>query len=451
MSQNQELKHVGDRVCEASPAPEMLAVYSDPGVEVVRVTANPVHDTHCPAMHSSFGLFTPDSKRFILERQNGLGSGKDWKMEFLMCDIEDNYSLTLLTDEDRVRGPILSRDGRVLYYWDDQSLTDKKRILLKQVDLQTFRRDTLLAVDGPVSGINRRPGGGEMYDMSSLRRDGKRLAASCSFFAKDDPQYGTIIVDLETMSVHGFQVEAYNWRPNGLYYRGDDPRYLDHLLFTRTHRRSGTDTRGQWYDQPEPDWPGRVTLHVYTDEGRWAAAIPIGDDGEGVDHPTWRGGKYEVVTHTSSSTTTPHWRGILLCAEPIACAEADRFKGARIPGARRVELTRKIVRPDECHHSWDQSGTRVVADTEGWGGRGTPATTGPASYLWLGSVIENGREAPYVLPKPLLMPRSSWSGNYWTEVQPAMSPDCRTVFFNSDWLGKTGHPQVFAVRGFTFP
>ncbi|OPZ26722.1 MAG: hypothetical protein BWZ02_01902 [Lentisphaerae bacterium ADurb.BinA184] len=436
---------------EARPCPEMLATFSEPEIEVFRVTADLAHDAHCPAMHSSFGLFTPDSRRFVIERQHGLGSGPDWKMELLLCDIEDGFSLRLLTDEARVRGPILSHDGRVLYYWDDQSGGDKPRLVLKQVDLETFRRETLLVVDSPVPGIGRPPRGGQMYDMSSLRRDGRRLAASCSFFTDDDPQYGTIIVDLAAMRVHGFQFEAYNWRPIGLYYRGDDPRYRDHLLICRTHRQQGVDNQGKWYDRPEPDYPGRVTLHIVTDEGRWVAAVPVGDTGEGVDHPTWRGGKYEIVTHTSSVRTAAHWRGILLCSEPIACAAEDRYKGAHIPGARRFELTRRIVRPDECHHAWDQSGTRVVADTEGWAGRGTAVPIGPSAHLWIGTVVEGGGEDPVVVPKFLLNPRSSWTGNYWTEIQPAMSPDCRTVFFNSDWLGQAGHPQVFAVRGFQFP
>ncbi len=436
---------------ESKPCPEMLSTFSEAGLEVFRVTTDPEHDAHTPAMHSSFGLFTPDSRRFVIERQNGLGRGTDWKLEFLLCDIEDNFSLRLLTDEDHARGPILSHDGRSLYYWDDQSGGDKPRIVLKQIDLDTFKRETLLVVDTPVSGIGRVPRGGQMYDKSSLRRDGKRLCASCSFFEGDDPQYGTIVVDLEAMRVHGFQLEPYNWRPVGSYYRGDDPRYLDHMSMAKTHRRCGVDVQGKWYDRPDPDWPGRVTLHIVTDEGRWVAAVPIGDEGEGVDHPIWRGGKYEIVSHTSSKTTAPHWRGIMLCAEPIACAEADRYKGARIPGARRFELTRKIVRPDECHHSWDQSGTRVVADTEGWAGRHTPVPIGPSAHLWIGTVIENAGEDPFVVPTFLLNPRSSWTGNYWTEVQPAMSPDCKTIFFNSDWLGTPGHPQVFAVRGFTFP
>ncbi len=451
MSDKKTTPTVGDRFSESAPCPEMASTFSEPGLEVFRVTTNPDHDTHCAAMHSSFALFTPDSRRCVIERQNGQGRGDDWKMEYLLCDMEDGFSLRLLTDEDRARGPILSRDGKVMYYWDDQSASDKPRILLKQIDLNTFRRETLLVVDTPVPGIGRIPRGGQMYDMSSLRRDGKRLAASCSFYTDNDPQYGTVVVDLEKMRVHGFQFETYNWRPNGLYYRGDDPRYLDHMMMCRSHFRSGTDTQGKWYSKAEPDYPGWSTLHIVTDEGRRVAGLPIGDKGEGVDHPAWRGGKYEIVTHTSSTKTAPYWRGIMLCADPIVCSAADAVKGCRIPGGRRFELTRKIVRPDECHHSWDQSGTRVVADTEGWAGRGTPVPMGPSAHLWIGTVIEKAGEDPYVLPKFLLNPRSSWTGNYWTEVQPAMSPDGKTILFNSDWLGVTGHPQVFAVRGFSFP
>ena len=442
---------IGAEWTEAKECPEMLSVFSPPDIEVHHIATDADHDTHCAAMHSSFGLFTPDSKRFIFHRQLGAGSKGPGKREFLLCEIDDGFKLRRLTDEDHACGPILSLEGQSMYYWVDNSGEDRPHIVLKQIDLDTFRTETLLVVDGPVEGVGRVPRGGYMYDKTSIRHDGKRLAASCSFYTEDDPLFATIIVDLEAMSVQGFIFEPYNWRPNGLYYRGDDPQFLNHMLMGRSHMRSGTNTQGKWYSEKEPTNPGFGTLHIVTDEGEQVATVPIGDQGEGVDHPTWRGGKYEVVTHTSDFNTAPHWRGTMLCAEPVACAEEDQFKGAQIPGAKRFELTRKIRRPDECHHSWDQSGTRVVADTEGWSGRHTPVPLGPSSHLWIGTVVEPEDEDPYVLPKHLLHPRSSWTGSYWTEVQPAMSPDCKTIFFNSDWLGKTGHPQVFCVQGHSFP
>lgn len=84
-----------------------------------------------------------------------------------------------------------------------------------------------------------------------------------------------------------------------------------------------------------------------------------------------------------------------------------------------------------------------MADTEGWHG------LGHSSFLWLGTVVEDAGDAPYVVPKFLLNPRSSWTGNHWTEIQPAMGPDGKTMFFNSDRLCRTGHPRVFAARGVT--
>jgi len=445
------LTPVGVEWPEARECPEMLSVFSDPSIEVRHVTTNLDHDAHCPAMHSSFALFTRDSSRFVFHRQLGAGEGTDHKLEFLLCEIDDGFKLRRLTDEDNVRGPILTRDGRAMYYWVDNSGQDRPHIILKQIDLESFKTETLLVVDSPVDGVGRVPRGGGMYDMTSIRRDEKRLAASCSFYTDEERQFATIIVDLETMHVHGFIFSPYNWRPNGLYYRGDDPRYLDHMLMSGSRARGGFDANGKWYTEPHPDDPPFGSLQIVTDQGERVATVPVGDEGEGVDHPTWRGGHYEIVTHTSSFNTAPHWRGIMLCAEPIACAPEDQYKGAKIPGAKRFELTRKITRPDECHHSWDQSGTRVVADTEGWSGRGTPVPLGPSSHLWIGTVVESEDEPPYVVPKHLLHPRSSWTGNYWTEVQPAMSPDCKTVLFNSDWLCKTGHPQVFCVTGFSFP
>jgi len=55
-----------------------------------------------------------------------------------------------------------------------------------------------------------------------------------------------------------------------------------------------------------------------------------------------------------------------------------------------------------------------------------------------------------VMTKYLLHPRSSWN-NAATENCPELSPDGKTVFFNSDWTCEFGRPQVFCVRGFSFP
>ena len=441
-------------IIEARECPEMLSTISDPNLEVHQITTDLDSDAHVAAMHLSHALFTPDSTRCVFVRQRGAGlTDADpargsthplGKVELALCEIDEGFALRTLTDEEHVGAPVMTPDGRYLYYFLDQSGEERPRIILKRIDLHDFRTETVLVVDSPVEGVGRVPRGGHMYDAASLSRDGTRLSTSCSFYQDDDPLFSDLIIDLERMSIRGFLFQPYDWRPLGTYYRGRDPRYFHHLLFVHGHRRSGWDAQGQWYNEPD-GLAERATLHVRTDEGLPVGSVPIGDEGEGVDHPVWRGGLYEVVTHTSSFTTAPYWRGIMLMAAPVACAPEDQYKGARIPGARRTELTRFIKRPDLCHHAWDAAGTRVVCDTEGWHGRG------PTAYLWLGTVVDDDAGAPYVLPKYLLHPQSSWNGSYWLECQPAMSPDCRTIFFNSDYLCKPGHPQVFCVRGFTFP
>lgn len=446
---------IGVAVDEMEERAEMLSTFSDPNLEVYQVTTNLDHQAHTPKMTNGHHFFTPDSKRFVFARMRDAAVDQPGPShggyEWTLCDIDDGFKLRRLTAEPRVNAGVLDNAGEYLYYFVDNSGQPKPNLEFKRVGLDTFKTETLMVLDSPVEGVGRVPRGGYMYGWGSLRRDGKALCASCSFYTDTDPLFATLIVDMEAFTARTFIFDPYNWRPVGDYYRGDDPRYLNHMLMGKTHMRSGCDVNGKWYQEKDPDYPGFGTLHVVTDEGEQMATIPIGDKGEGVDHPSWRGGKYEIVTHTSSFTTAPFWRGIMLCAEPIACAKEDETKGARIPGARRFELTRKIKRPDECHHAWDQSGTCVVADSEGWAGRGAPVPMGPAAYMWIGAVREPDSEDPYVVTKHLLSPRSSWSGNYWTEVQPAMSPDCQTIFFNSDWLCKTGHPQLFAVKGFTFP
>ena len=407
---------IGVWYSECKAFPEMLSSISDSNLEVFQVTTDPDGDAHAAAMHSSHGHFTPDSQRFVFYRQRGTASGPG-KVVLTLCEIADGFALRDLTDEDNVKSPILSLDGRWLYYFVDNSAATKPHIVLRRVGLADFRTETLLVVDSAVQGIGRVPRGGLMYDGLSISRDGKRLSTSCSFYQDADPAYASLIVDLEETSVRGFCFERYNWRPFGIYYRGTDTRYFRHLLFVNSHMRSGMTVEGKWYQEKVDNVP-RATMHVLTDEGVQVGVIPIGAEGEGVDH---------------------------VSAPPVACAPEDQYKGALIPCAKRVELTRYIKRPDLCHHAWDDSGTRVVCDTEGW------HENGLASYLWLGAVTRGPDGAPRVVPRYLLHPQSSWKGSYWTQCQPALSPDCRTIFFNSDYICKPGHPQLFAVRGFTFP
>ena len=436
---------VGKAYAEAKEFPEMLSTVTDPNLEVFQITTN------LDGSSGRGGFFTPDSRGFVFRRQ--------WPnaAQFTLCDLQDGYRLRNLTPvEEKVSAPIVTADSRYFVYFVDESHLDQPRILLRRVSLEDYRVETMTVFDSVVPGIGRRPrAGGQpvrgMGGSASLRADGKVLCGGFNFMGADAlDHFAPVFVNLETTAIHGFEWEPYSWRVGGGYFPGLDPAHLHHLLFVRSHRSQHWTEQGvyteKWYSDVR-----LATLHVLTEEGKLVATVPIGGEGEGVDHPYWRGGKYEIVTHTSDFKTAPHWRGVILCAAPKACRQPDVYKGKLIPGRkRRFELTRKIRRPDVCHMSWDPSGTRVVCDTEGWHGRGTPCLQGPSAYLYLGTVVEEAGEDPYLVPQYLLHPHSSWNSAY-TENCPILAPDCRTVFFNSDWCCKFGEAQLFAVRGFRFP
>ena len=353
-------------------------------------------------------------------------------------------------------GAAVSPDGRYFYYWTGAAAG---RPALQRLDLGTFRREELAVFDQAVPGQGR-PLRTIMHGYAAIRSDGRRLCVGANFGAgggpvsaggRDEPpnHFAPIFVNLDTLAVHSWDWEPYSWRVGGSYFPGDDPQYRELLLMGKANRSQHWDAQGKYSEQWYSD-VHRSSLHVVREDGTIAATVPIGDAKEGVDHPGWRGGVYEVVTHTSDFKTAAFWRGALFCARPVACAPAHQQDGCAIPGGRRWDLTRYIRRPDICHHSWTPDGRHFVADTEGWHHRGTPAADGLAAYLWLGTVVDTAGGDPYVITRYLLHPRSSWNSAF-TENCPVVSPDGTVVCFNSDWLGKYGQPQVFAVRGFRFP
>jgi hypothetical protein len=283
-------------------------------------------------------------------------------------------------------------------------------------------------------------------------------------FADDDNEdhFAPVIIDLESFAIHGFEWEPYSWRVGGRYFRGDEPAHLDHILMSRNLRsQAWKDGKGfeEYYSVAGgeivklPDGKGHTggALHVVTEEGQIVGTVPIGKhDMEGLDHPCWRGGRYEVVAHSQDFVSAPHLRITIRSAVPVDCAPEYYYEGKQIPGGHSIDLTRNYTRPDVCHQSWHMDGLHAVFDTEGWAGRGTDGLQGPSAFLYLGKVIEPGGDDPYIVTKYILHPRSSWN---WAGVEncPELSPDLSHVFFNSDWTCIVGRSQLFVARGFSFP
>mgnify|MGYP002623475718 FL=1 len=439
-------RRVGELFSEVEPFPEMLSPVTDPNLEVFQIT------TDLDAVgNSRGGFFTPDGSRFIF------GRGREDRTEYTLCEVDDGFKLRVLTSEAGATRPVVTPDCKWAHYLVDETADRSPRVVLKRISLEDFRVETLTAYDKAVDGIGRVPrAGGRPVSGSkgftSLRADGMVACAGFNFYDEDKQQhhFAPVFINLETLAIHGFDWEPYSWRVGGQYYRGDDPRYLGHLMMNKNYRSQHWDENGKltevYYNEQK-----QGATHVVDEQGNILGTFPFaGDDQENSSHSEWRGGLYEVVTHSGAFHTAPHWRGTILTAPPIDCPPEQRLLGRHIPGAKRVELTRKITRPDVCHMSWHQSGKYAVCDTEGWHGRGTPCLQGPAAFLWLATVIDDGKEDPYVATRYLLHPRSSWHSAL-TENCQVLSPRLDTVFFNSDWTCKHGRPQVFCVRGFTFP
>lgn len=434
---------INEAVSEMKECPEMHNIVTDPGLEIFQVTTDLESEAASPEMNNAPVSYSADSRRMVFCRtRNALGPAGSQRVEVTLCEIGERFALRALTDEPNVRSYVLSRDGKRLYYFvDDSADARQPRIVLKCVDIDNATREILMVVDHKVDGVGRAPRGGRMLTEASLSLDGGKISTSGSFYTDTDPMFASLIFDLKELTVRGFTFVPYSWRPTGLYCQ--DPAHADEMLIFDDHVASGTDVNGKWYTRKLDDVPSR-TYHVIRDDGTFVASCPMGMvEGEGgPNHAIWRGNMYQVAGHMSLFNTSPFWRGGMILCEPIACRMEDRYQGAAIPGARRWELTRHIKRPDCFHIAFDPTGTRLVSDTEGVHG------AGETSLLYAASVPDV--PDPALIPRYVLHPNSS-QHSYSTQPKPSMTPDGKWVFFRSDWLCKREHPQLFCVTGFRFP
>ena len=81
-----------------------------------------------------------------------------------------------MTDELGATAPAISPDGRFFYYLVNETKINSGRLNLKRRNLDGSRPETILILDGPLPGTKFRPS--QMYPLSSISSDGKRLATS---------------------------------------------------------------------------------------------------------------------------------------------------------------------------------------------------------------------------------------------------------------------------------
>jgi len=153
--------------------------------------------------------------------------------------------------DEQAKAPSVSPDSRFLYYFADESGSEKPRIIFKRLSLETFRVEVVTVFDKPVDGIGRRPRGG-MGGGASMRADGKMILGGFNFVGDDgENHFSPVLVNPETGAIRGFEWEPYSWRVGGTYFPGTDPAHLKHIFMCRCHRSQHWDEKGtyseKWY------------------------------------------------------------------------------------------------------------------------------------------------------------------------------------------------------------
>lgn len=400
--------------------PDLLDKDSLPGIEVIQLTTEP--DVPSSHLYMEAQIFTPDSKRFVLHRSATAhgGSQTDPKHQYLLCDIEHGCSLSPLTEELGVTGASVSPDGKVVYYFHNETKRGGGRLSLKRVNLDGTHRETVVVVDSPLPGTKFRPSG--IYPLSTISSDGRRVAIS-GFLGDGTTEgapYGLMVFDVEkatvTLAIHG--PTWCNMHPQ--YCRSTDPEAMHDVLIQENHGNvAGADgsikklTGGDGAD-----------IHVVRDDGANFRNMPWGRDGNEFcqGHQCWRGRSSWAIT--STGIRKPSGAELI---EGKAAPHAGHV-GIKTPGGVRNNLSREFPKPQFYHFATDIAGKRLISD----------AAKGNIYRADLG----RPGEEPLRHFQYLVNARSS--GKKQAHIHPFLSPDGSMAFFNSD---ESGILQAYMIRG----
>lgn len=434
---------LGETSREALPAPELLTTFSMPGLEIVQITTRRDWETH--DFYEPDQGFDPTGRYMLLVREVADKTIR----KLLLCDLHDDFCLTVLNDELQFSGAAFARDGQWVYY----SAPACGRIVIRRVSVPSLRAETVYELEGPLpdTGISLNASddvlriGGRL----AFSHDGRRMLVS--FFTDQQPHRSVALAILDTQSwrlVNSFEPGPRFWNSKTRYAPclGPDGEYL--IALGDCFSKSGFREDGTWFCNKLDD---KGSAQYLIDEtGAVKMAYPVGRDRprQNISHWDFFGPTLAKVIHTDTFDTAPHYRGCIMYAEPQPCTPETQHLGRHLPGGGQVDMTRYVTRPDVCHLRTDTTGAYMVCDTIGY-------HDGMESYVYIGSVRQD-EEGPHLLPAFLVHPKSSWKP-YWCECIPSFSPDRQWVVFNSDYPGVQGYggarhtPQVFVARGFAFP
>jgi len=407
------------------PRPDLLDERSPDGIEVVQLTDEP--DVPSCHVYMEAHVFTPDSRRIVLHRgadPHG-HSNRNPEHRYLLCDLEDTCRLTPLTEEQGATGMAVSPDGRWLYYFVDETQPGEGQLALKRVGLDGTGRETLMVVDGPLSGTGLRPS--RAYPHATVRTDGRRLAEPV--FLGDgrtahQPPFGLMVFDLAKATVE-LVLHGPSWcNIHAQYSRSTDVAHAHDILVQENH---GNVTDASGHRQRYTGDLG-ADIHVIRDDGTHLRDLPWGRDGNEhcQGHQCWRGCTTWAITSTARRDP-PQWELI-----EGRAVEHQGHIGSRSQGAIRNDLSCWFPTPGFSHFGVTADGRRMITDCEPFaeGGR-----------IFLASLGKPGEE-PIQEFAYLLSPRAKDTKT--THIHPFPSPDGTMAFFNSD---ESGVLQAYMVTG----
>lgn len=404
--------------------PDLLDSKSPPGLEVYQLTADPEQPhTH---VYMESHVFTPDSKRFILNRGEYAGHG-----EFLLCDLENGAELSPIVEE-LATAPTVSPDGKTLYYFVlEQKPTPRAH--LKSVNLDRTNRTTIATIEGPPDGTPAALTW--IYPLSTMSSDGQRLMMTAGL----GPEHSAYIVfDVRTGDYKVIlQGPRYEWsNSHAQYSRSQDPQACHDIMIQHTH--------GPVDDPPKGHRLGSGDIHVIRDDGTDFRSLPWGrtEDEYAQGHQCWRGQTTWAISSTITVAPTESNPDAVRCEliEAQPCPHVDHI-GKGHPDALRNNLTRDLDNPQFYHFGVDRDGTAIIADY--FHPNGSPFHPEGKTLLYWARLNEPGCDAATDFTY-LLDTRTTFSDSE-KHAHPFLSPDGRTGFFNSD---ESGVLQAYMLRGF---
>lgn len=417
------------------PRNDLVDRRSPEGLEIYQITTDP----DVPACHISMEaqVFTPDSNHFLMHRGVGVQSfdHKTPGHEYLLCEV-DSGDYFPVTDEVGAVAPSMAPDGSCFYYFVDETLPGKGRLILRRRNVDGTEPTTLAVLDGEIPGTRFRAS--RPNALSTISSDGSRLALAC--FLGDGihsgGSFGLLIFQLDTGEVH-LVLHGPTWRNiHAQYCRSLDEDHSHDILIQENHG-----------GMILPD--GRA---LRASGGRGADIHVIRDDGQHFRNLPWGRSELEMCSGHQCWRGRSHWAiGSLVTGGPedlrAKCSQLHLVEsepgdywdhhGTAAPDAIRNRLCAGFPKPHFNHFASDLSGRRLIADYR--------PCWDPAAHdqdaLYFMELGAPGREPAHNI-EYLFSPRSSWleSGH----VHPFFSPDGQIALFNSD---ETGQTQAYLVRG----